>query len=116
VAQEVGGREPAFGAELTPELRVRVIWRQGASLSRWGNLVTVKLHLGAFTSVVDGWVNIDVTPHLWIARFPFCSVHLTISGVVVADGADDADDDQSQLSELVDRNRSPLFCRKLRVR
>jgi SAM-dependent methyltransferase len=29
-----------------------------------------KLHLGAYNIVHEGWVNTDVTPHLWIARVP----------------------------------------------
>ena len=30
-----------------------------------------KLHLGAFNSPVEGWVNTDITPHIWISRVPF---------------------------------------------
>jgi SAM-dependent methyltransferase len=30
----------------------------------------LKLHLGAFDQVVDGWINTDVTPHLVLARIP----------------------------------------------
>lgn len=29
-----------------------------------------KLHLGCFDQVVPGWVNTDVTPHLFVARVP----------------------------------------------
>lgn len=31
----------------------------------------IKLHIGAFDQSVDGWLNTDVTPHLWIGRIPF---------------------------------------------
>jgi len=29
-----------------------------------------KLHLGCFDQVYDGWVNTDVTPHIFISRIP----------------------------------------------
>src|SRR5438876_1720436 len=32
-----------------------------------------KLHIGAFNCGIDGWVNTDVTPHLWVARIPFAA-------------------------------------------
>lgn len=30
----------------------------------------MKLHLGAFDRSVDGWVNTDITPHMWIGKVP----------------------------------------------
>jgi SAM-dependent methyltransferase len=30
----------------------------------------IKLHLGAFDCAVDGWLNTDVTPHIFIAKIP----------------------------------------------
>ncbi len=30
----------------------------------------LKLHLGAFDRILPGWVNTDITPHLWIGRIP----------------------------------------------
>jgi SAM-dependent methyltransferase len=30
----------------------------------------LKLHLGAFDCAVDGWLNTDVTPHIFIAKIP----------------------------------------------
>jgi len=30
-----------------------------------------KLHLGCFDCPLEGWLNTDITPHLWIARIPF---------------------------------------------
>ena len=30
-----------------------------------------KLHLGCFDQVHKGWVNTDITPHIWIAKVPF---------------------------------------------
>lgn len=30
----------------------------------------MKLHLGCLDHVVDGWVNTDITPHIFIARVP----------------------------------------------
>lgn len=31
----------------------------------------MKLHLGAFNQSVDGWMNTDITPHIWISKIPF---------------------------------------------
>ncbi|MDO9083299.1 MAG: methyltransferase domain-containing protein, partial [Humidesulfovibrio sp.] len=31
----------------------------------------IKLHIGAFDQAIDGWMNIDVTPHIFVARVPF---------------------------------------------
>ena len=33
----------------------------------------IRLHLGAFNCAIPGWVNTDITPHLWIARVPFAA-------------------------------------------
>ncbi len=30
----------------------------------------IKLHLGAFDCAIDGWINTDVTPHIFIAKVP----------------------------------------------
>jgi hypothetical protein len=29
-----------------------------------------KLHLGCFDQVFPGWVNTDITPHIFVARVP----------------------------------------------
>lgn len=29
-----------------------------------------RLHLGCFDQVLPGWVNTDITPHIWISRIP----------------------------------------------
>ncbi len=29
-----------------------------------------KLHLGCFDQVFPGWINTDITPHIWISRIP----------------------------------------------
>lgn len=39
-----------------------------------------RLHLGCFDKPVDGWVNTDVTPHLWIARVPGLATALRAGG------------------------------------
>lgn len=31
----------------------------------------MKLHIGAFHRGIDGWINTDITPHIWIAKIPF---------------------------------------------
>jgi SAM-dependent methyltransferase len=33
----------------------------------------MKLHLGCFHEVYEGWVNTDITPNIWIARLPFAA-------------------------------------------
>jgi len=30
----------------------------------------MKLHLGAFDRAIDGWINTDITPHIWISGIP----------------------------------------------
>lgn len=31
---------------------------------------TQKLHIGCFDQVLDGWINTDVTPHIYVAKVP----------------------------------------------
>ncbi|MGK2907966.1 MAG: class I SAM-dependent methyltransferase [Desulfuromonadales bacterium] len=31
----------------------------------------LKVHLGAFDKAIEGWLNTDVTPHIWVAKVPF---------------------------------------------
>src|SRR5208282_4395307 len=33
----------------------------------------IKLHLGAFDCSLDGWLNTDITPHIWISKIPFAA-------------------------------------------
>lgn len=33
----------------------------------------VKLHIGAFNCPADGWLNTDITPHIWISRIPLAA-------------------------------------------
>jgi hypothetical protein len=39
-----------------------------------------KLHLGCFDQVLPGWVNTDITPHIFIARLPGLAVALRRAG------------------------------------
>jgi len=41
-----------------------------------------KLHLGAFDQIADGWINTDVTPHLFVARVPGLATLLHAVGKV----------------------------------
>lgn len=41
-----------------------------------------KLHLGAFNCGIEGWINTDVTPHLWIARVPLAARALYLAGIL----------------------------------
>lgn len=46
-----------------------------------GTGVEVKrLHLGCFDAPVDGWVNTDITPHIWISRIPLAAQALHMVG------------------------------------
>jgi SAM-dependent methyltransferase len=42
----------------------------------------MRLHLGAFDQVFDGWVNTDITPHIWLARIPFASTLARSLGLI----------------------------------
>jgi SAM-dependent methyltransferase len=44
-----------------------------------------RLHLGAFDQVQKGWLNTDVTPHLFVARVPGLAVLLHRLGVIGAE-------------------------------
>ena len=44
----------------------------------------MKVHLGAFDQGIDGWINGDVTPHLFITRVPFLPIVLHKCGVMDA--------------------------------
>ena len=40
----------------------------------------LKLHIGAFDKAVDGWLNTDITPHLFVARIPLAARALRLAG------------------------------------
>ncbi len=40
----------------------------------------IKLHIGAFNCPADGWVNTDITPHIWISKIPFAAKCLHVMG------------------------------------
>lgn len=44
-----------------------------------------KLHLGAFNCGIDGWINTDVTNHLWVARIPLAASMLRLAGIISAE-------------------------------
>lgn len=44
-----------------------------------------RLHLGAFDQIQEGWLNTDVTPHLFVARVPGAAWLLHRAGVIGAD-------------------------------
>ena len=41
-----------------------------------------KLHLGAFDQPIEGWLNTDITPHIFITRVPGLPMLLSIAGVL----------------------------------
>jgi SAM-dependent methyltransferase len=41
-----------------------------------------RLHLGAFDCGVPGWINTDITPHLWIAHIPMVPRLLHAFGMI----------------------------------
>lgn len=42
----------------------------------------MKLHLGAFNCGVEGWVNTDITPHIWVSKIPFLPIVLFKLGLI----------------------------------
>lgn len=40
------------------------------------NISPQKLHVGCFDQAYDGWINADVTPHIFISRIPGLSLIL----------------------------------------
>lgn len=44
----------------------------------------MKIHLGAFNCPIDGWLNTDITPHLYLARVPFLPWVLHKAGKIPA--------------------------------
>jgi SAM-dependent methyltransferase len=40
------------------------------SVSAANGVMPRRLHLGCFDRAIDGWINTDVTPHLYLARVP----------------------------------------------
>jgi SAM-dependent methyltransferase len=44
-----------------------------------------KLHLGASNCSIPGWLNTDITPHIWIARIPFAPALLKLTGLMTAE-------------------------------
>lgn len=44
-----------------------------------------KLHLGCFDRIFDGWINTDITPHIFIAKIPFLPVLLFRVGLMSKD-------------------------------
>jgi predicted SAM-dependent methyltransferase len=43
-----------------------------------------KLNFGCFDQVVDGWVNTDITPHIFIARIPLAAMLFRKLGLMTA--------------------------------
>jgi len=43
-----------------------------------------RLHLGAFDCGIDGWVNTDITPHLFVSRVPFLAHAMRAAGLLNA--------------------------------
>jgi SAM-dependent methyltransferase len=44
-----------------------------------------KLHLGAFDDPKEGWLNCDITPHIWIAKIPGLAWVLYRAGKMTAE-------------------------------
>lgn len=42
----------------------------------------MKLHLGAFDRILPGWLNTDITPHLYLARVPLAARLLAVAGLL----------------------------------
>jgi SAM-dependent methyltransferase len=44
-----------------------------------------KLHLGCFDRVFEGWINVDITPHIFVSRVPGFAYLLFKLGVISAE-------------------------------
>jgi SAM-dependent methyltransferase len=44
-----------------------------------------KLHVGCFDQAIRGWINLDVTPHLFVARVPGLAAALYWAGLITND-------------------------------
>src|ERR1039458_6000421 len=44
--------------------------------------MVIKLQLGCFDQSIDGWVNADVAPHIWVSRVPCAAKILHRVGVL----------------------------------
>jgi SAM-dependent methyltransferase len=65
-------RNPCASAEASP----------GSSQCSLSTCRMSKLHLGAFNCGIQGWINTDITPHIWIARIPFAAGALRLCGAI----------------------------------
>ena len=55
--------------------------RRAAEMSSGSELNgLIKLHIGAFNYPADGWLNTDITPHIWISKIPFAADWLYAMG------------------------------------
>jgi SAM-dependent methyltransferase len=43
---------------------------------------TRPLHLGCFDEPADGWVNTDITPHVWVSKIPLAARALYLLGKI----------------------------------
>jgi SAM-dependent methyltransferase len=50
--------------------------------SALGVVMEDRLHLGAFNRPVPGWLNTDITPHIFLAKIPFAPLALRLLGRV----------------------------------
>lgn len=47
-----------------------------------GRVNPFRLHLGAFDCAIPGWINTDITPHIWISRIPLAAWALHSLGML----------------------------------
>lgn len=62
-------RQPIFHASAAVTHALEQQDSRGTATARESN-ASKRLHLGCFDKPVPGWINTDVTPHLWVARIP----------------------------------------------
>jgi SAM-dependent methyltransferase len=43
---------------------------------------TRPLHLGCFDAPADGWINTDITPHIWVSKIPMAARALHLLGKI----------------------------------
>jgi SAM-dependent methyltransferase len=82
VAYRSSGDPPVIQLQMTPNVD-----QSSASVKRHPTnhleplgTETKQLHLGCFDAPAEGWVNTDITPHIWISRIPLAARVLHLAG------------------------------------
>jgi predicted SAM-dependent methyltransferase len=56
--------------------------RTGSHSNSIAQRESLKLHLGCFDKAIPGWINTDITPHIFVSRIPGLAILLYKSGLL----------------------------------